>query len=327
VAHLRDALEEGVSRLREAGSESARLDAELLLAHALGVERTAILAHPEAPLGDGQVETFRAFVERRASGEPVAYIRGLKEFYGLSFAVDSRALIPRPETERLVELALAQVVTRLTASARPPGTPPVRVIDVGTGSGAVVVTMAVVLRRGGFGRDVALMATDVSDDALALAVENAVAHGVADLIDARPADLLEGTTFGGPFDVIVANLPYVPASLVPRLPVAASFEPSTALDGGADGLDVIRRFLPAIPEALTDDGVVLLEIGSDQADAVVDYAEQKLPGWDAFVHADLSGAPRVVALSPPGASFAADPPAPTAQRVDGPRRRKADRGW
>jgi release factor glutamine methyltransferase len=297
MPHVRETLEEGVRRLRESGSESARLDAELLLAHVVGVDRTGILAHPEAPLGDGQLESFRSLIERRASGEPVAYIRGLKEFYGLAFAVDRRALIPRPETELLVDVALARIVGRLTARARPHGSLRLRVLDVGTGSGAVVISLALVLRRRRFGPEVRLSATDVSDEALGLAVENAVAHGVADVIDFYPGDLFDGLPLGYHAEVIVANLPYVPSSVVPELPRAASFEPSQALDGGTDGLALIRRLVQAIPTTLTPDGIALIEIGSDQADEVTALASEEL-GWHVVVHDDLSGRPRLAEITP-----------------------------
>jgi release factor glutamine methyltransferase len=302
MQYVRETLEEGVRRLRESGSESPRLDAELLLAHVAGVDRTAILAHPEVALGDGQLATFRSLIERRAGGEPVAYIRGLKEFYGLSFAVDRRALIPRPETEELVAIALARITERLTAKARPHGALRLRVLDVGTGSGAVVISLALVLRRRRFGPEVRLSATDVSEDALALALENAVAHGVADVIDFYPGDLFDGLPLGYHAEVIVANLPYVPSSVVPELPRAASFEPPRALDGGADGLALVRRLLAALPEALTQDGVALLEIGSNQTEGLVTAVAELLPGWSATVHPDLSGVPRVAEIIPHAAA-------------------------
>jgi release factor glutamine methyltransferase len=132
-------LEAGIARLRASGSESPRLDAEVLAAHVLGIDRTGVLAHPEMPVGPEEAERFEECVGRREAGEPVAYIRGMKEFYGLAFSVDRRVLIPRPETELLVDLALADVVRRLTGAPRPAGTAPLRVVDVGTGSGAVAI--------------------------------------------------------------------------------------------------------------------------------------------------------------------------------------------
>src|SRR5207302_1946442 len=139
-------LAEGTARLRASGSESARLDAELRLADAVGRARTAVVAHPEARVGTDAAGVYRAAIDRRAAGEPVAYIRGLKEFYGLAFRVDRRALIPRPETERLVELAVKAVMPRLGRIRRRPGTP-LSIVDVGTGGGAVAVAVAVELRK------------------------------------------------------------------------------------------------------------------------------------------------------------------------------------
>ena len=301
MAGIRETLEVGGARLRGAGSESPRLDAELLLGHVVGLERTSILAHPEAPLSDGQLERFRALVERRAAGEPVAYIRGVKEFYGLALAVDPRALIPRPETESLVELALARVRGALSAAPRPPGTRPFRVLDVGTGSGAVVVALARTLGRAGYGEAVRFTASDRSQDALALAVENAVSHGVADLIDFRVADLLDpAIEVDGPIDLVVANLPYIPSAVLPELPVAASFEPREALDGGPDGLDLVRRLLVDLPRVLVAGGGALLEIGADQGETAVAAAAERLPGWPATIHPDLAGQPRVLSVERPG---------------------------
>ena len=306
MTSVREALEEGVQLLRAAGSESARLDAELLLAHAVGADRTAILAHPEAPLGAGQQETYRRALERRATGEPVAYIRGLKEIYGHAFGADPRALTPRPETERLVELALDWIVRRLTEGPRPAGAPPVRVLDVGTGSGAVAVTLAVVLRRRGFADAVRFVASDRSTDALSLALENAVAHGVSDLVEVRAADLLgDGLLEAGRFDLLVANLPYIPSSALPELPVAASFEPREALDGGPDGLAVIRQLLSGLAAAVAPRGAALLEFGSDQADRVREAAAEAVPGWTVTIHPDLSGRSRVAQLQPPDGTGAA----------------------
>ena len=293
-----DLLREGVERLRGAGSETPRLDAELLLGDAVGVGRPVILAHPDAPVGADAAARYRSDLERRAAGEPVAYLRGLKEFYGLAFGVDRRALIPRPETERLVELAEAEVLRRLGADARPAGSHPVRILDVGTGTGAIAVALAVVLRRRGALASVEIRATDVSRDALDLARENAVAHAVADAIGFEQADLLPGTIGGReePFDVVLANLPYVRHDAMPGLPVAASFEPALALDGGADGLVVIGRLLASLPDALAEDGVAFVEIGADQRDAIVERCRELLPGWSCTVEPDLAGLPRVAVI-------------------------------
>ena len=298
MATVEELLRRGVERLRAAGSESPRLDAELLLANEVGLDRTAIVAHPEAPVGLEAATRYEADLARRAAGEPVAYIRGIKEFHGLAFAVDDRALIPRPETELLVDLALSDIVRRLTSAPRPAGTQPIKVADVGTGCGAIAVALAVALRKRGAGPDVRLYATDVSPDALQLARENAVGHGVADVMRFVEADLLP-PVIPGPFDLVLANLPYIPSATVPELPVAASFEPRLALDGGPDGLDFVRALLARLPEALAPGGLALLEIGADQADTAVAAVAASLPGWPARVEADLSGRPRVLRLERP----------------------------
>lgn len=285
-------LREATERLRRSGSETARLDAEVLLTYALNTERSFLLAHPEVVVSDGQAESFERALTRRETGEPVAYIRGFKEFYGLAFRVDGRALIPRPETELLVDLALARLRKLLVDQPRPAGGPPLRVWDIGTGSGAVAVAVAVECRRRGYDSDVRLLASDISSEALALAVENAVSHGVADLVDFATADVADHPSWPT-VELIMANLPYIPSAEVPELPVAASFEPVVALDGGDQGLELITRLLGQLPDVLARGGMCLLEIGSEQVERVLQAAAELLPGWPLGIEQDLAGEPRV----------------------------------
>jgi release factor glutamine methyltransferase len=287
-------LREGALRLSTADSETPRLDAEVLLGDAVGVGRTVVLAHPEAPVAADAARRYRADIERRAAGEPVAYLRGLKEFYGLAFQTDHRALIPRPETERLVELAQAEVMQRLGAGATGPGGAPLRVVDVGTGSGAIAVALAVALRGLRALEAVELVAVDISPDALQLARENGVGHAVADRIAFVEGDLLP--TDGVAYDLVVANLPYVRHDAMAGLPRATSFEPALALDGGPDGLAIIGRLLALMPGALADDGVALIEIGADQGEAIVELVAVRLAGWRCRVELDLGGLPRVARI-------------------------------
>jgi len=294
MATVGELLNLGTGRLRAAGSESPRLDAELLLGWAIRADRTALVAHSEAPVGADATAAYEEAVSRREAGEPVAYIRGLKEFYGLAFAVDARALIPRPETELLVAEAERDVAWRLTSAPRPAGTPKVRVVDVGTGSGAIAIALATLLRRRRMLPEVSILTVDCAADALSLARENAVAHAVADEVVFAEADLVPPSE--PPFDLILANLPYIPSGEIERLPVAASFEPRTALDGGPAGLDVIRRLLAALPDALAPQGTALLEIGFDQG-AAVERAVGELPAaWTCRIRADLSGRPRLAVV-------------------------------
>ncbi|MEO6350633.1 MAG: peptide chain release factor N(5)-glutamine methyltransferase [Candidatus Limnocylindrales bacterium] len=287
----------GTERLRESGSGTARLDAELLLGHVLRMDRVSVLTAPDLAVGADHAAAYEDRVARRALGEPVAYIRGIKEFYGLALAVDARALIPRPETELLVEIGLDRLRAALTGRAGPLGAAPVLVWDVGTGSGAITVALAVECRRRGYASEIRFRATDASADALALAVENAVVHGMADQIEFAVADLTSTPGELAPADVLLANLPYVPSAVVPTLPVAASFEPVAALDGGQDGLDLIRGLIAQLDDALTAGGVALLEIGADESDGVRAAVAKTLPGWHVAFHDDLAGIPRVAEIN------------------------------
>lgn len=293
-------------RLRAAGSSSPRLDAELLLADALGTDRTGVLAHPGALVGDGPAARFEASLDRRAAGEPVAYIRGIKEFHGIALAIDARALVPRPETEMLVDLALGELAEALGREPRPTGTPPIAVADVGTGSGAIAVALAVALRRRGMAGEVEIVASDASADAVALAWENAVAHGVADRVGVTVADLLPaaGRAAGllvaaDRFDLVCANLPYIRTGDLDDLPPPVHFEPAEAIDGGPDGLDLIRRLLAELPDRLSEGGLALLEIGADQADLIRGASARSLPGWSCDIADDLAGRPRIARITPP----------------------------
>jgi release factor glutamine methyltransferase len=291
-------VEAGTERLRAAGSDTPRLDSELLLAFAIGVDRTAVIAHGDAPVGVDAESQYQALIDRRERGEPVAYLRGIKEFHGIALSVDARALIPRPETELLVDRAIAEVMAGLTGGVDRAG--PLRVVDVGTGSGAVVVALAVALRaRRVPPTDIEITAVDISMDALDLARENAVVHGVGDRIAFESADLLPPAARSHPYDLVLANLPYVRTSELDALagrPVSTTFEPRLALDGGADGLAVIGRLLDQLPWGLADDGVALLEIGADQGPAIAALTAERLPAWSCDIVPDLAGLPRVVAL-------------------------------
>ncbi len=260
-----------------AGSEP--LDAPLLLAHVLGCERAALLAHPEHPLTPAQSVALRALVERRADGVPLAYLTGERAFFDLTLIVTPDVLIPRPETEHLVERALAWARTR-------EGTP--RIADVGTGSGAIAVTLARHLPGA------QVWALDASRAALDLARLNVTRYDLAQRVRFVQADLL-GPLLGarGAFDLIVANLPYVPSSALGTLPVSRH-EPRLALDGGPDGLAVIRRLLAQVPRVLAADGLLLLEIEATQGERAAALAAGALPGARVTVHADYAGHDRVV---------------------------------
>ncbi|HEX2142709.1 MAG TPA: peptide chain release factor N(5)-glutamine methyltransferase [Candidatus Limnocylindria bacterium] len=278
-------------RLRASGSDTARLDAEVLVAHAFGRDRTWLAAHPEAELGSTERAALEAWVARRADGEPVAYIRGFKEWLSLRIRTDRRALIPRPETELLTEAAIAEVAARLAGDDRP-----IAIWEVATGSGAVAVALALRFRTAlALGR-VRLAASDASAEALELAAENLSAHGVAGLVTLGAGDLLEPAVLAAPLqpDVLVANLPYLTSEEAAAGHGSLAWEPRVALDGGADGLDLVRRLLAELPGRLAPGGVALLEIGAGQADTVRELAAAlPMPAAIQTVP-DLAGIERVV---------------------------------
>jgi release factor glutamine methyltransferase len=262
--------------------EDASLDAEVLARHALDWDRTSLLTRLQEPAPEGFVARFEALVARRARREPLAYVVGHREFWGLEFEVTHDVLIPRPETEVLVEEALA--FTRFR--------PPRLVIDVGTGSGCVAVALARDLTTTRF------IATDISDRALAVARRNAFAHSVAERIEFRHSDLLTGIVARA--DLIVSNPPYVAdrdrGSLPPEV---IRFEPHGALFGGYDGLAVHRRLMEDAPRALANDGRLIVELGYDQQPAVAELAVEY--GWVVeHVKADLQGIPRTAVLKRAG---------------------------
>jgi release factor glutamine methyltransferase len=308
VSTTRELIDAAAGELRALGMDTPRLDAELLLAMAIGVDRTAVVAHHDAPVGADAERTFRAALARRLAGEPIAYIRGLREFHGIALSVDARALIPRPESEALVDLAIAEVMRRLgggasTSAAGSADGPaaearPLRVADVGTGSGALAIAIAAGLRSRRVPADaVSILATDISPAALELARENAVGHGLGDWLRFAEADLLPGDETR--FAVIVANLPYIPSGDLSTLPAAVRHEPMLALDGGPDGLRLIDRLLGRLPAALAPGGTAALEIGADQGVTAAERIAERLPGWPARIEADLAGLPRVAVLERP----------------------------
>ncbi|MDQ3689298.1 MAG: peptide chain release factor N(5)-glutamine methyltransferase [Chloroflexota bacterium] len=284
------ALADATIRLRASGSPSARLDAELLVAHVTECERSWVIAHPEAALDEAGA--FATAVERRAAGEPIAYIRGFKEWRSLRIKTDARALIPRPETELLADAAIIEIEGRLAGNAAP-----VVAWEVATGSGAVAVSLALHFRAAlDLGR-LLMIATDISPDALDLAAVNFADHGVDRHVWTVRADLLEpaGGTLPRPH-VIVTNLPYVPTVEVDAPDASLAFEPRLALDGGPDGLALLRRLLNEVPGRASQSASVLLEIGAGQAGDVRALAPA---GASVSMVPDLAGIDRVARVQMP----------------------------
>jgi release factor glutamine methyltransferase len=277
------ALADATAKLIAAKIDAPKLVAQMLLAHALGVPRANIFAYPQKqPLQPHQLTTFRGLLNRCISGEPVAYIVGHAEFYALDFLTDHRALIPRPETEQLVELVLARVKSQSSNSKY-------QIVDVGTGCGCIVISLATHLP------DLRLMATDISGDALALAHENARRHKVNSRIQFLRGDLLAPVP--GRMDGVIANLPYVTTAEWQNLPRhIREQEPRVALDGGPDGLDLIRRLFSQAPRYVKPDGWLMLEIGATQGSAVSALARQAFSLAAVNLHRDYAGLTRVVEI-------------------------------
>ncbi len=279
---VREAIAWAARRVR---ATQPRLAAEVLLAHVLGVSRAYLLAHPERILTDPEWEAFAQLVARSAHGEPLFYLIGEREFYGMPFKVTPAVLIPRPETEHLVDAALEWARSRAYRTYAP-----LTFADIGTGSGCIAVALAVYLpnSRG--------YATDLSPEALAVARENALRHGVAHRLTFLHGDLC--APLPGPVDLLVANLPYVARSEWEDLdPAIREYEPMLALDGGEDGLAVIRRFLAQAPRYLRPMGAVFLEIGAGQGPAVLDLARSAFPHAVIRLLKDAAGLDRVVAIT------------------------------
>ena len=272
-----DARTAATARLRSAPDpHTAVLDADVLLAHVLGVGKERLYAHPERELSAAEDARFQELVERRSRGEPVAYLRGFKEFYGLRFRVDPRVLIPRPETEVLVDAARGRIAGR-----------PLLVVDVGTGSGAIAVAIAA------HEHGVRVIATDSSRDALLVAEANALANGVADRVEFRHGDLLAPITER--VDIVCANLPYLRDDTVTEWVGERSslaFEPRQAVVAGADGLVVIRRCVAELSRVLAPHGAALFECDPPQVAAVTEMLGRA--GLRARTVRDLTGADRVL---------------------------------
>ncbi len=262
-----------------ADSREARLEAEVLLCHALNVDRAALYTGVRLPIGSPVAAAFHSLVARRRAGEPVAYITGTRDFYGLSFRVGPGVLIPRPETELLVERALAAA----GGMSRP------IIADVGCGSGCVGIALAVHLPAA------TVWAIDVSTTALAMTRENAAILGVDGRMTTVQGDLL--TSLPSAVDVIVANLPYVNSADLATLPASiVNFEPILALDGGPAGLDQIGRLVDQAPTYLRPGGSLLLEVGYDQGEAVAELAGRRFTRACVETWRDLGGHVRVVGV-------------------------------
>jgi release factor glutamine methyltransferase len=265
------------SRL-EGQSETAALDAQVLLAHLLGKSRAWVIAHPELVLTLEQSNDLEDYLARLEMGEPLPYVLGHWEFYGLDFGVTPATLIPRPETELLVARAIEWL--RVQPRRR-------LAVDVGTGTGCIAVSLAAHISN------LRCLASDISIDALRVARDNIHRHGVQERVACLQTDLLPAA--GRRFDLICANLPYIPTAILQSLPVAR-WEPSLALDGGPDGLDQVQRLLSRSPLALAPGGQMLLEIEATQGPQALELARLAFPHSDVTLIQDMAGRDRLICI-------------------------------
>jgi release factor glutamine methyltransferase len=272
---LKQALSRARDVLAEKNIEDAPLEGELLLRHAMGISRTQLYLDLDCELSPKQEGTFWQLVTRCRNGEPMAYITGRREFYGLDFYVDPRVLIPRPESELLVEETLS------LAQNHPLST----IAEVGTGSGAIAISLALNLP------ETRIYAIDISASALEVALINCQKHGVIDRVYLLHGNMLE--PLPEPVDLIIANLPYVRESEL----IGVGFEPRLALDGGRDGMERIRQLCRQVGGKLRPGSFLLLEIGEGQGKVVTTLLNALFPGGKIKLIPDLSGIERVVSLS------------------------------
>ena len=268
------------------GVASARLDAEVLLASVLATDRVGVYLRFDQPLAPREVDAYRELVRRRAGGTPVAYLTGVREFWSIPLAVTPDVLIPRPETELLVERVLALVAVA-DANHAGGGARSLRILDLGTGSGALAIALARALPQS------VVTAVDVSPAAAAIAAANARRAGVAERVTVVVGSWTAALDPAARFDIVVSNPPYVPTAAIATLAPEVRAEPVLALDGGADGLDAYRALAPDAAARLVPGGQLLVEVGAGQAEAVAAIFVAAGLGEVAW-HADLAGVARVV---------------------------------
>lgn len=278
---LRTVIQDTHQKLEAAGIPDARLEAEVLVMNVMRMARQSVFAEQDTEVSGQQQSALDAFLERRYLREPLAYILGQREFYGITVILTPAVLIPRPETEGLVEHALFMAMMGMESQE-------LTIADVGTGSGAIAINLAIHLPAA------KIFAVDVDDAVLDVAAYNVRAHGVGERVSLAIGDLLDAVP--EPIDLIVANLPYIPTDRIPTLQPEVQQEPALALDGGPDGLDLIRRLLTQAEEKLKDTGIILLEMDPDQIPIIQELALKHFPEGSTSVEKDLAGMDRILTI-------------------------------
>ena len=282
MAVIREVIRRTHQTLEAADIPDARLEAEVMVMNVVRMTRQNIFAQQETEVGPQYEEDLAGMLERRLKREPLAYILGYREFYGINVMVTPSVMIPRPETENMVEHTLFMALMGMESRD-------LIIADVGTGSGAIAVNLAIHLPAA------RIYAVDISEPALDVAAYNIRAHSVADRIKLGHGDLLEAVP--EPVDIVVANLPYIPTARIPTLQPEVQQEPVTALDGGADGLDLVRRLLSQAPEKLKDPGIILMELDPEQFPPAEELVQQHLPGAQVSAEQDLTHRDRILVVN------------------------------
>ena len=284
MAVVREVIQQAHQTLEAAGIPDARLEAEVLVMSVMRMTRQNIFAQQETEVGSRLEQDLALLLEQRLQRTPLAYILGYREFYGINVMVTPSVMVPRPETENMVEhtlfMALMGMETRELVIA-----------DVGTGSGAIAVNLAIHLPSA------KIYAVDISEPALDVAAYNIRGHSVTDRIRLGHGDLLDPVP--EPVDVIVANLPYIPTGRIPTLQPEVQQEPVIALDGGPDGLDLVRRLLAQAPEKLKTPGIILMELDPEQFPSAEESARQHFPDAEISAEQDLTHRDRILVVSVP----------------------------
>ena len=278
---LRTVIQDTHQKLEAAGIPDARLEAEVLVMNVMRMARQNIFGEQDTEVSEEQQAALDELLERRYNREPLAYLLGQREFYGINVMLTPAVLIPRPETEGLVEHALFMALMGMESTD-------LIIADVGTGSGAIAINLAIHLPAA------KIFAVDVADEVLDVAAFNIRAHGVSERVTLGIGDLLEPVP--EPIDLIVANLPYIPTDRISTLQPEVRQEPALALDGGPDGLDLIRRLLTQAESKLKDSGIILLEMDPDQISVVQELALQHFPEGSTSVEEDLAGMDRILTI-------------------------------
>lgn len=282
---VREALKKAIDRLKEIDIEAPVVDAGVLLCHVLGVDRAYIYTHGEYTLKEAQLRAYTGLIERRAKGEPVQYLTGHQEFMGLDFSVDKNVLIPRADTETLVEAVIHYVEKSI------PSGESIHLMDIGTGSGCIAISLAYYLKQ------IRVTALDISHKALEIAKKNSIHIGTAERVEFRCSDLFNSLDDkyedNGAFDIIVSNPPYIPSEDIEGLQVeVGKYEPLSALDGGTDGLDFYRDIISGSAKFLKPGGLLVLEAGYGQAFNIVRLMGENFR--DIGIVKDIAGIDRVV---------------------------------